>query len=512
MAQPNEKTSDILYEVAGAPNLDHIENLEKIDTLHNDEALVVLGQYQGDTSWSPQEEKRVLRKIDKRLLPILVVTFGMTFYDKVLLAHAAIFGLRTDLELTIGNRYSFSASIFYLGYICGSYPAVLLAQRYPIHRVIFCITFVWGLCVTSAAGCVSYRGLYAQRFFLGVLESGISPIWMMVVGGWYNKAEQTLRMGVWYSAAAMISMIAPLINYGLGHIKGALAPWRYMFIVAGVITSLWAFVILFVMESDPIHAKSLNEREKFIAVSRLRENNAGVRNTHFKASQLWELLTSAHFWLIVSMSLTINVSNAVPTTFNPIIIASMGFSGFNALLLTIPVGASGVIFTIGTAWLMQKFSQKNWRSFTVCFEVLVILLVCVLFWQCPEMPVGGKLVLIYLLSVYPAAYAIMMNLAVANTAGYTKRALTSSGMFVGYCLGNLIGPFTFLQSETPRYPTGWAVTTAMSAVCAVLVVVYRFVCSTENSRRDKAGTTEAFEHAYEDDLTDRKNKQFRYIY
>lgn len=244
------------------------------------------------------------------------------------------------------------------------------------------------------------------------------------------------QLSVWYSAAAMISMVAPLVNYGLGHIKGSLAPWRYMFIVAGVITSLWGFVVLYVMESDPVHAKSLNAREKFIAVSRLRENNAGVRNTHFKVSQLWEVLTSAHFWLIFFMALTINVCNAVPTTFNPIIIADMGFSGFNALLLTIPVGATGVIFTIGTAWLMQKYSHKNWRSWTIFLEVNGIVLVCVLFWQKPTMPIGAKLFLLYLLAFYPASYAIMMNLAIANCAGYTKKALTSSGLFVGYCLGS----------------------------------------------------------------------------
>ncbi len=43
-----------------------------------------------------------------------------------------------------------------------------------------------------------------------------------------------------------------------------------------------------------------------------------------------------------------------------------------------------------------------------------------------------------------------------------------------------------------------------SLVAAGLVVVYRVVCIWENRRRDKAGTTEGFDHAYEDDLTDRK--------
>jgi len=49
-----------------------------------------------------------------------------------------------------------------------------------------------------------------------------------------------------------------------------------------------------------------------------------------------------------------------------------------------------------------------------------------------------------------------------------------------------------------------------SAVAAGLVLVYRFLCVWENKKRDKAGTLEAFEHAYEDDLTDIKNPQFRY--
>lgn len=78
------------------------------------------------------------------------------------------------------------------------------------------------------AAVTNYQGLYAQRFFLGFLESGVSPGWMMVVGGWYRKKEQAFRMGAWYSATGYVSIFAPLINYGLGHISGALSPWKYM--------------------------------------------------------------------------------------------------------------------------------------------------------------------------------------------------------------------------------------------------------------------------------------------
>lgn len=93
----------------------------------------------------------------------------------------------------MGIRYSMSASIFYLGFIVGAYPAILLAQRYPIERVISAIVLLWGICLMCTAGCTNWQGLYAQRFFLGALESGVSPGFMLVVGGWYEKQEQALR-------------------------------------------------------------------------------------------------------------------------------------------------------------------------------------------------------------------------------------------------------------------------------------------------------------------------------
>ena len=49
-------------------------------------------------------------------------------------------------------------------------------------------------------------------------------------------------------------------------------------------------------------------------------------------------------------------------------------------------------------------------------------------------------------------------------------------------------------------------------MCIVLALLYRFVCARENKKRDKSGIAEAFENAYDDDMTDVKNKQFRHVW
>lgn len=46
-------------------------------------------------------------------------------------------------------------------------------------------------------------------------------------------------------------------------------------------------------------------------------------------------------------------------------------------------------------------------------------------------------------------------------------------------------------------------------ITSALIIVYRYLCIWENKKRDKMGA-EAFDNAYQDDLTDKKNPQFRY--
>lgn len=133
----------------------------------------------------------------------------------------------------------------------------------------------------------------------------------------------------------------------------------------------------------------------------------------------------------------------------------------------------------------------------------------------------------YILASFGGAYAVLMGLQIANTAGYTKRSVTSSGIFVGYCLGkeagsdtvatlltallgNFVGPLLFKPQDAPAYGPGFVAVLATAIAAAALAIVYRYVCIWENRRRDKSGTMEGFDNAYDDDLTDMKNPQFRY--
>lgn len=88
MADPEKSESINVGKDANATQLEELKKTITVDTLHNDEALKVLANYQGEETWSAEEEKKLTKKIDRRLLSILCITYGLQYYDKAMLSQA----------------------------------------------------------------------------------------------------------------------------------------------------------------------------------------------------------------------------------------------------------------------------------------------------------------------------------------------------------------------------------------------------------------------------------------
>lgn len=141
------------------------------------------------------------------------------------------------------------------------------------------------------------------------------------------------------------------------------------------------------------------------------------------------------------------IANAPLSTFSTIIVAGhMGFSGLNALLLTMPVGAFGGCFMLLCSWCAMHYS--NVRSYVYFGAQMLTVLSALLLWLLPSSAVGGLLFGLYILPGVGGGYSVLIGLQLANTAGYTKRSLASSGVFIGYCVGRSCGPGERLQTCT----------------------------------------------------------------
>ena len=235
---------------------------------------------------------------------------------QAILGSAVLFGMTTDLSLSVvidahtkpptvsTTRLSWATSMFYFGMLAGLYPMTLILQRFKVGRVLGPLVILWGAIAMLTAAVTSWRGLYAQRFFLGFIESVIPTSYMLIISGYYTQKEQALRQSWWFSSTGIFTIIGSALNYGFAQITGgALHRWQYIYLLAGALTVLFG-VFCFAVPDSPVDAWFLTQEERIIAVERLRKGQTGVRNHKIKLHHVRDALLDLKFWLVALMMAT----------------------------------------------------------------------------------------------------------------------------------------------------------------------------------------------------------------
>ena len=361
----------------------------------------------------------------------MMVTYTLQSYDKGIMSAATQFGFNADLGLTrvIGHtangtaitnnqKYSNASMIFYIGYLIGTYPMMYLSQRYSTSRVLSSATFLWGAVVMSTAGCNDYAGIMVNRFFLGFLESAVAPAFTVLVTFWWTREEQALRTGLWYSCVGVATTISPLINYGLGQIHGSLLSWKPLFLILGAVTVVWSIVLFLALPDSPLTSKNLSEAERSIAISRLQRNNAGTISHQFNRAQFLEAFRDYKLYSCTLIILLTGVPSGALGTFGTVVINGFGFSHFQSLALTCPIGAITALTILFVGYTTRKLSNTRYVSIMICALISIAgTLIC---WLAPQSDRGLLFAGIFLMAIQVAAGGLAVSLAASNMAGHTS--------------------------------------------------------------------------------------------
>lgn len=130
-------------------------------------------------------------------------------------------------------------------------------------------------------------------------------------------------MGIWIGSAGLGYVIAGISSFGIGHIHSYLESWRLIFLIWGAITTGWGVVLLFFLPGSPLKAKFLTEHERALAINRVKSNNTGIENKHFKMPQFWEAMFDMKTWLLFLFAVTSNSPNGGLTTVRLVVAESV---------------------------------------------------------------------------------------------------------------------------------------------------------------------------------------------
>ncbi len=153
----------------------------------------------------------------------------------------------------------------------------------------------------------SYGGLLAVRILLGVFEATIGPSLMLIVSQWYTKSEQAPRFAFWYLGLGLGQIVGGLLSFAFQHIRHeAIAGWRVMFVVLGVVTVIVGLATAFYLPDTPMNAKFLSEDDKIILLKHVSVNQTGIENTRFQWYQVWEAFRDVQIWVLVLITILVS--------------------------------------------------------------------------------------------------------------------------------------------------------------------------------------------------------------
>ncbi|OQD84169.1 hypothetical protein PENANT_c014G06597 [Penicillium antarcticum] len=433
-----------------------------------DQALQLIQEIGHSTILTPENNAKVLRKIDLRLLPILLGIYFLQQLDKSTISYASIFGIVEKANLH-GQQYSWLGASIYLAQLVFQPLVAYLLVKVPLAKFLAVSCLLWGISLSCMTAATNFGGLLACRIFLGIFEAGIAPAFIAVTQMWYRRREQPVRLSSWYAMNGVVNMFGSLIAYGLGHIHSSIfASYQIIFLFFGLVTVAFSAVILVFMPDSPISAKFLHEEDKLLAIERQRMNQQGVESQEWKWDHVKEACLDPKSWFWFALMFSISVPSGGITTFGPLIIKSFGLSEYDTMLFNIPFGAVQLVATMGGAWLATVWKMKGPVLALLCLPPIAG---CVMLLQITHDAAhkGPLLAGYYIISVYPAITPLIYSWSAGNTAGETKKKVTTGILYVGQCAGNVLGPNLYTTNDAPLYRRGLLSNLAMFCVLILLI-------------------------------------------
>ncbi|KAJ3014197.1 UNVERIFIED_CONTAM: hypothetical protein HDU68_000387 [Siphonaria sp. JEL0065] len=269
--------------------------------------------YDETLDYPDEEETRVRRLIDTRLMPWILFSTFILNIDRTNLSNAIAGGLPKTLgfdNTVINNAGSITLAHKFIPFLMVSRGIVTLGHGW----------------IQNA------NDFYIARFFIALTEGGVIPATLVYLGGFY-KNELSTRLSWFWGVQAVASAISGMMAAALLLLEGTngLQGWRWLFIVDGIITISSAFIFVFVLPSSPYHTKGglnfggwLNERQGRIAITRLVCHDLLKLNIKVQWSDVVAALTNYHVWGHLFITL-IGLTPGIPFgTYLPSIIKGFG--------------------------------------------------------------------------------------------------------------------------------------------------------------------------------------------
>ncbi|KAI8626530.1 major facilitator superfamily domain-containing protein [Xylariaceae sp. FL1651] len=461
------------------------ENLSKVSTVT--EELEMEKGDAVDRGINKSLERKVLWKLDTRILPILALLFLCSFFDRTNVGNARLYGLEAEIGIT-DHQYDTGLAVYYATYIFGEIPSNLILKKVTPSIWLPFLAFFWGIIAMSTGFIKNFSHFVAVRALLGLCEGGLLPGMILYLSSVYTRGELALRIGIFYTSASLSGAFSGLLARAISELggHGGLSSWRWIFVIFGLFSTTVGFVAFWLLPNGVGSAKFFTPEQREFAVRRLRAQGAGNGSRENEETEkfAWSEVARGFFnwqtWLSALAYFGILSGLYSFGLFLPTIIQGLGYTANEAQLWSVIPYAVATVFTICTAYLSDRFRVRG--IIMLCSMPVAIVGYAVIANVNTNSVKYGMtfLMAIGLYSSVPPVLGWLSN----NSAGHYKRATTSALQLAIANAGGFVAVFVYPKTQGPQYHKGHTVILGLLSAGWVLVLCNVLYCWKIN--RDKA--------------------------
>ncbi|OCH89996.1 MFS general substrate transporter [Obba rivulosa] len=456
------------------------------------------------------EERRLVRKLDMRIMPAVCMLYLFAYLDRTNLGNARLQGLPADTLHgdPTGVLFDWVNSVFFFSYIICQIPATITSKLFPPRIWMGCAAIGWGICSTLMATTFNFPGLMMARIGLGAFEAGFSPGIPLYMSLYYTRKEMGLRMAYYFGFAAVAGAFGGLIAFGVQHTHASLANWRLLFIIEGCPSVVLGLTSIFLLLNRPEETTFLNEQERQLAIERMNRGLKADVGRTINKSHITAAFTDWRIYAAGIIYFGANCALVSISAFLPTILTTLNLTDARAQLLTVPPYAVAAIFMCITSWFSDRLQVRGLFVAGVCTVAAMgyILLLTV------ESNNHVRYFAVFCITsgTYSAIGLVIVWFS-HNLGSETKKATGMPlYMSIGQC-GSVLGSHIYPSTEGPRYTKGFAITCALELLSALVAVIISTSYHLDNKQRDqKYGKVDSDATANTSELAD-KASDFRYV-
>ncbi|KAK2602034.1 hypothetical protein QQS21_004461 [Conoideocrella luteorostrata] len=413
-------------------------------------------------------ERSLCFKFDVRLMPVLAIMY-LNFKD---------------------GQYNLVVSIFFVPFVIFAPPFAMLGKKYGPARALPVMMFTFGSMTLLTASTQNFSGIFAVRWFLGMAEAAFFPMVIYYLTTFYRRGELARRLAVFYAASNIANAFSGLLAFGVFHIKSGMYAWRYLFLIEGSVTVLFAVFAFWYLPRSAATAKFLNEEEKALAFHRIQVDSSSVVSEEFSFREALQIFKYPSSYAFLAIEVCLGVPLQSVALFLPQIIQRLGYSTVKTNLYTVAPNVTGA------AMLLVLAFASDLTRIRFPFIVLGFAFTCIGFIIYAALTdVHAQIQVAYFATFMmcwgTSAPSVLLSTWYNNNIAHEGRRVTLTS--VGVPLANVMGLVAsniFQEHDAPKYLPALITAACFGATGALIAGLFGLYMIIDNKRRDRrAGVT-----------------------